>query len=99
MTGQIVTRADGSALDPSGCGMCGINERGHFERWASGPGWHRWTEPTSEQRLERMLARRAARNTTPETTQVLADATTRTHHNIPKEGLMTNIQPTDGAVA
>jgi hypothetical protein len=46
-----------------------------------------------------MLARRAARNTTPETTQVPADATTRTHHNTPKEGLMTNIQPTDGAVA
>jgi hypothetical protein len=49
-----------------------------------------------------MLARRAARNTTPENTQVPADATTRTHTGTPKEGLMTNtVQPTetDGAVA
>lgn len=96
----LITRADGSVLDPSGCGVCGINARGHFERWASGPGWHRWTEPTNEQRRERMLARRALRAS--ESTQVPADATTRTHTDTPPEGLMTNTtQPTDadGAVA
>jgi hypothetical protein len=46
---------------PSGCRWCGIEEREHFQRWKPPIGWHGWTSPTSEQRLERMRARRTAR--------------------------------------
>lgn len=46
---------------PSACRHCPHDEREHMQRWAAGVGWHYWTEPTDQQRLARMLARRAAR--------------------------------------
>jgi hypothetical protein len=46
------------APTPDGCRHCGIPEREHLQRWHAEAGWHPWTEPTDEQRLERMRARR-----------------------------------------
>lgn len=43
---------------PNGCRWCGIEERNHLQRWKPEVGWHQWVAPTSEQRKERMLARR-----------------------------------------
>lgn len=45
--------------NPNGCRWCGIDERNHFQRWKPPVGWHKWVEPTSDQRKERMRARRA----------------------------------------
>ena len=47
---------------PSGCYWCGIEKRGHFNRWTASPGWHQWTPPTQEQIKQRMVARREARH-------------------------------------
>lgn len=45
---------------PNGCRHCGINKPGHDQRWAPEVKWHGFAEPTDEQRLTRMKARRAA---------------------------------------
>ncbi|MBH1939252.1 hypothetical protein I5Q34_34195 [Streptomyces sp. AV19] len=47
---------------PNSCRYCGIEQRGHAQRWKSPVGWHKWTPPTHEQIKARMLARRAERN-------------------------------------
>ena len=52
-----------AAVEPGGCRHCGLLEREHFQRWTTGAGWHRWTEPTDAQRLERMRARRDQNHT------------------------------------
>ncbi|WP_431781778.1 hypothetical protein [Streptomyces chumphonensis] len=44
---------------PSGCGWCGIPERGHGRQWRAEPGWHAWAAPPQEQILARMRERRA----------------------------------------
>ncbi|GII84570.1 hypothetical protein Ssi03_25600 [Sphaerisporangium siamense] len=51
----------GEPVPPSGCRHCGVGEREHLQRWTAGVGWHFWVAPSARQRLERMLARRAAR--------------------------------------
>lgn len=43
------------------CRHCPHSEREHMQRWTTAAGWHQWTPPTDQQRLARMLARRAAR--------------------------------------
>ncbi|MEV0619580.1 hypothetical protein AB0I81_40120 [Nonomuraea sp. NPDC050404] len=48
-------------ITPSGCRWCGLAERDHFTRWAEAAGWHRWTEPTTEQIKARMIERAKAR--------------------------------------
>ena len=47
---------------PNGCAACGVDPRGHFQRWDAASGWHRWREPTNELRLARMRERRAQRD-------------------------------------
>jgi hypothetical protein len=47
--------------EPSACTHCGIPRRRHFQRWRDGVGWHKWIAPTQDQIKERMLARRAAK--------------------------------------
>lgn len=47
--------------EPSGCAVCGIGQREHCQRYATGAGWHVWKAPTSEQRKGRMLGRRSGR--------------------------------------
>lgn len=49
-----------------GCQWCGITEQSHPQRWKPPAGWHTWAQPTQQQILERMLARRAARLNAPE---------------------------------
>lgn len=51
----------GRIVDPDGCRWCGIAELRHGQRWHQDIGRHGWVGPTSKQRLDRMLARRAAR--------------------------------------
>jgi hypothetical protein len=48
------------APNPSGCRWCGVDERPHASRWTRSVGLHRWTPPTRNQRLARMLSRRRA---------------------------------------
>ena len=55
----------GAVTPPSGCRHCGVEARDHFQRWASGVGWHQWVEPTREQIKARMLARRDPRYSRP----------------------------------
>ena len=43
---------------PDGCRHCGTAERAHSQMHHRDVGFHTWVEPTSEQRKERMLARR-----------------------------------------
>jgi len=52
--------------DPNACRWCGIPERQHYQQWKPPVGWHKWTPPTDEQRLDRMHARRAERLAPPE---------------------------------
>ncbi|GII83976.1 hypothetical protein Ssi03_19660 [Sphaerisporangium siamense] len=55
------TEPQGSDLPippPNGCRWCGVEARDHLQRWKESVGWHQWVEPTSEQRKERMRARR-----------------------------------------
>ncbi|MFE0800111.1 hypothetical protein [Streptomyces sp. NPDC058812] len=47
--------------NPSGCRICGIDEREHAQRWSKSVGWHQWTQPTQAQILRRMQDRRTAR--------------------------------------
>jgi hypothetical protein len=58
---------------PNGCGVCGADKQGHCQRHGCGlnGGFGGWQHPSTQQRLERMLARRlAARpSNTEETTQ------------------------------
>lgn len=51
---------------PGGCRYCGIDKQTHYSVAASPErgGWHQWVEPTDEQRLARMKARRAAKEET-----------------------------------
>jgi len=46
------------ALTPSACRECGVPERGHYQRWRAGIGWHSWTVPTERQIKNRMQIRR-----------------------------------------
>lgn len=48
-------------IEPNGCRHCGVAKRGHPRLWAQGLGWHKYVEPTDEQRLERMKERRSHR--------------------------------------
>lgn len=58
---------------PSGCRWCGVDLRDHFQRWAPEVGWHQWTEPTAQQRKERILARhRRVKKSRKSDTQALA---------------------------
>jgi hypothetical protein len=50
-----------SLPSPNGCRWCGVDERDHAQRWKPPVGWHRWVEPTSDQRKERMRERRDRR--------------------------------------
>lgn len=43
---------------PDGCRHCGTAEREHAQQHHPDVGFHGWVEPTSDQRKERMLARR-----------------------------------------
>lgn len=52
--------------DPNACRWCGIPGREHGQRWNPDAGVHTWAEPTNEQRLGRMQARRAARLAPPD---------------------------------
>lgn len=45
---------------PDGCRVCGKPERSHAIEAHPEAGFHNWVEPTDEQRLERMRARRRA---------------------------------------
>lgn len=47
---------------PSGCRWCGVDERDHMQRWKAPVGWHKWTQPTSDQIKTRMQQRAARRN-------------------------------------
>ncbi|WBP89476.1 hypothetical protein [Kitasatospora cathayae] len=51
------------SVEPDGCGLCGIPRREHARRWVSPAGWHAWVQPSNDQILARMKARRAARAT------------------------------------
>ena len=46
--------------DPSGCGACGIPERGHARQHIEPIGWHAWIHPSNVQIKGRMKARRHA---------------------------------------
>lgn len=46
---------------PNSCAVCAVVEPEHGQRYGIG-GWHTWTAPTNAQRLDRMRARRAARD-------------------------------------
>lgn len=46
---------------PNGCRWCGIEKLRHYQRWTEPVGWHGHVEPTDDQRLARMLARRTER--------------------------------------
>lgn len=45
-------------MEPSACTWCGIAERGHARQYADAAGWHTWAQPSQEQMLARMKARR-----------------------------------------
>lgn len=45
-------------MEPSACTWCGIAERGHARQYADAVGWHTWAQPSQEQMLARMKARR-----------------------------------------
>lgn len=53
-----------TAPNPDGCQHCGVDEDEHMQRWKPPVGWHAWEQPTQEQRLARMQARRNARKDT-----------------------------------
>lgn len=46
---------------PSGCALCGLSDRDHYQRWARPVGWHQHVPPTAAHILDRMRARRADR--------------------------------------
>ena len=45
-------------MEPSACTWGGIAERGHGRQYADAVGWHQWMQPSQEQILARMKARR-----------------------------------------
>lgn len=45
-------------MEPSACTWCGIARRGHGRQYADAAGWHGWEQPSQEQILARMKARR-----------------------------------------
>lgn len=45
-------------MEPSACAWCGIARRGHGRQYADAAGWHEWEQPSQEQILARMKARR-----------------------------------------
>ncbi|WP_327259977.1 MULTISPECIES: hypothetical protein [unclassified Streptomyces] len=45
---------------PNACRHCGLDQRGHAQQWTTFAGWHTWAQPTQDQILARMRARRAA---------------------------------------
>lgn len=59
-----LTAADIAALrpaaEPNACRHCNIPERRHYGQWSKKVGWHTHVQPTDDQRLTRMRARRAA---------------------------------------
>lgn len=48
--------------NPNGCRWCGADRQDHDQRWVPEVRWHGWESPTSEQRKQRMLARRSGRS-------------------------------------
>lgn len=46
---------------PSGCRYCGEEQGHHGRSWVRSVGMHGWEQPTREQVIARMKARRAAR--------------------------------------
>jgi hypothetical protein len=58
---KLTGSATGVELD--GCAHCSIPRRKHMQRWVSLAGWHAWVQPSNDQILARMKARRAARAT------------------------------------
>ncbi|MEU6054187.1 hypothetical protein ABZ829_27675 [Streptomyces xanthochromogenes] len=55
---------------PNGCRFCGIAQRVHGRQYTPEQGWHAWTAPTDQQRLDRMRARHEHK-TAPEHTDAL----------------------------
>lgn len=49
---------NGLEMEPSACTWCGIAQRGHGRQYADAVGWHEWEQPSQEQMLARMKARR-----------------------------------------
>ncbi|MFD9248445.1 hypothetical protein [Streptomyces bottropensis] len=47
-------------VEPSACTWCAIARRGHGRQFADAVGWHEWAQPSQEQVLARMKARRLA---------------------------------------
>lgn len=56
-----ISYPDGQPPTPYGCRWCGTEHSGHGQRWKASVGLHRWEQPTREQVLARMRARRTAR--------------------------------------
>ena len=71
-------------FEPNACRWCGVPQRGHFQLWKPPVGWHTFAEPTDEQRLARMKARRAARE--PQPAQLPTDFPTGASIWIPGDG-------------
>ncbi|WP_198654405.1 MULTISPECIES: hypothetical protein [Nocardia] len=55
-----MSREPDSIPNPNGCHWCGVDREQHLQRWAPGIAWHIWIEPTTEQRVDRLKARRNA---------------------------------------
>ena len=67
MGGARVIRTNrAQPADPNGCRWCGDARGHHGTQWVASVGQHTWQEPTPKQRLQRMKARRAARQAVPE---------------------------------
>jgi hypothetical protein len=47
---------------PMGCRWCGVQERGHAQRWVPSKGWHTYVHPTGAQRIARFKIRRRLAN-------------------------------------
>jgi hypothetical protein len=45
-------------ISPNACRWCDVEESNHYQRWTQEAGWHMFTSPPDELRLERMRARR-----------------------------------------
>lgn len=61
----LVYNRAGEPFEPNGCRWCGTPRRGHFGLYTEMAGWHRFIEPTDNQRLARMRARRDHRRPRP----------------------------------
>lgn len=46
-------------IAPDGCTWCDRDQRAHSIEWTDVVGYHTWVAPSTEQRKQRMLARRA----------------------------------------